>query len=326
MKNKKIIIIVLLIIISIGIGVGAYFITSKDDKTKTDSNTKKVSKTEKEEGQNQSEEVTYLEYPDKSEEERQILERYSNNNDYKVIPVSGNKFKGYLIAIYEPSRMHVVATSKIGVNGEYVDKMVSDNNALVGINAGGFADADFNGDGSTPAGITIAKNKMIISEKYTNSRGGIVGFNANDKLVLDDLDSKSVVSKGIRDCVSFAPYLIVDGQAKKMTGSGAFGPSGRTARSAIGQRDDGIVLLLCVDGDRTKGEGATLPEIIEIMQKYGATNASDLDGGTSCQLVVGDKMINDPTSLNGEHRSRPVATAFILASDDSNNGDSSAVK
>ena len=105
-----------------------------------------------------------------------------------------------------------------------------------------------------------------------------------------------------------------------------FGPTGRAARSVIGQREDGIVLLLCVNGDRTKNEGATLGEVRDIMEKYGAKNAANLDGGTSCQLVVGSKMINDPTSLNGEHRSRPVATAFVLDSDDSNNGDSSAVK
>lgn len=326
--KKKGLIILLLVIVAAGIGIGAYFMSSKDSGKEAKVEPKKEAKQVEEnvEEQEPDEEVTYIEFPDKSEAEREILERYSNNNDYKVIPVSGSKFSGYLVAVYEPSRMHVAVTSKMGNDGEYVDKMVADNNALLGINAGGFADADFNGDGGTPAGLTIARNKMVVSEKYTNSRGGVVGFTAQDKLVLKNLDSKSVVSEGMRDCVSFAPYLIVDGQAQTMTGSGAFGPSGRTARSVIGQREDGIVLLLCVDGDRTKGEGATLPEMIEIMQKYGAVNASDLDGGTSCQLVVGNKMINDPTSLNGEHRSRPVATAFILDSDDSNNGDSSAVK
>ena len=331
MKKKRLIVLIIFIIALISGVVICLCTSNKEDKKDTKSNSKKSDKVENNteeivESKTEPEEVTLLEFPDKSEEERQILERYSNNNDYKIIPIKEKKFKGYLIAIYEPKRMHVAVTSKMGTDGEYVNKMVADNNALLGINAGGFMDADFNGDGSTPAGLTIAKNKMVVSEKYTNPRGGIVGFDANDKLVLEVLDSKSVVSKGIRDCVSFAPYLIVNGQSQKMTGDGAFGPTGRTARSAIGQREDGIVLLLCVDGDRTKGEGATLPEIINIMQKYGAVNVSNLDGGTSCQLVVGDKMINDPTSLNGEHRSRPVASAFILSSDDSNNGDSSAVK
>ena len=326
MKKKKVLILVIIAVLAIAIGVGAYFLTSKDSEKTDKPKATSKSKTEKNiEEKEPEEEVTYLEFPEQSEAERQILERYSNNNDYKVIPVSGSKFKGYLIAIYEPERMHVVTSSKIGTEGEYVTKMVSDNNALVGINAGGFADPNFDGDGGTPLGITITKNKMVEDTKYTDSRGGVIGFDVNNNLVLEALDSKSVVTKGMRDCISFAPYLVVNGQVKTLTGGGAFGPTGRTARSVIGQREDGIVLLLSVDGDRTKNEGATLGEVTSIMQQYGATNVANLDGGTSCQLVVGSEMINDPTSLNGEHRSRPVATAFVLEADDSNNGDSSAV-
>ena len=322
--GKKILIFIVLVVLAAGIGVGAYFVTSKDDNKNSDS--QETSGIAKLNGEGKEESVEYLEFPEASKEDRQILERYSNNNDYKVIPVSGSKFEGYLVAIYEPKRIHVVASSKIGAAGEFVTKMVKDNDAIVGINAGGFADPNFDGDGGTPLGITITKNRMITTDKYSDSRGGIIGFNANNELVLEALDSKSVVSKGMRDCISFGPYLVKDGQAKEMTGSGAFGPKGRAARSVIGQREDGIVLLLCVDGDRTKDEGATLGEVTEIMQKYGATNVANLDGGTSCQLVVGNEMINDPTSLEGEHRSRPVATAFILDSDESNDGDSSAVK
>lgn len=322
MMGKKVLVFIVIIVLAAGVGVGAYFMTSKDNKSSDSQETSGTAKVKEEKEEN----VEYLEFPEASEEDRQVLERYSNNNDYKVIPVSGSKFEGYLVAIYEPKRMHVVASSKIGAAGEYVTKMVKDNDAIVGINAGGFADPNFDGDGGTPLGITITKNRMITTDKYSDSRGGIIGFNANNELVLEALDSKSVVSKGMRDCISFGPYLVKDGQAKEMTGSGAFGPKGRAARSVIGQREDGIVLLLCVDGDRTKDEGATLGEVTEIMQKYGATNVANLDGGTSCQLVVDDEMINDPTSLEGEHRSRPVATAFILDSDESNDGDSSAVK
>lgn len=325
--KKKVLIVVILVIVLVAIGVGVYFgVNQKDNSSK---NKKEVASSSNETEpipEDVEEPVTYLEYPDKNEYERQILERYSNNNDFKVISVSGEKFKGYLVAIYEPERVHAVVTSKRGYSGEYVDQMVADNNGLVGINAGGFADADFNGDGSNPSGITITKNTMIERTRYGNSRGGIVGFDSNNRLILEDLDSDSVVSRGIRDCVSFSPFLVVNGETKSIpSGGGAFQSNGRTARSAIGQREDGIVLLLCVDGDRTKGEGAKLSEITEIMKNYGAVNVSDLDGGTSCQLVVGDRMINDPTSLNGEHRSRPVATAFILEKDDENNGDMTAV-
>jgi len=325
--NKKLLILLLLIVIAAGVGVGIYFGKNNNntDKDKEEKVSEVKPNSEEQQEEPKEEEVVYLEYPDLPDTERQILERYSNNNDYKVIPIGGEMFDGYIIAIYEPERVHVAVTSQLGVDGEYVDKMVADNNGIVGINGGGFQDADFQGDGEYPDGITIAKNKMIISENLNNPRGGVVGFNALDKLILANFDENEVVSNGIRDCVSFAPYLIVDGEAQTMTGSGAFGPYGRSARSAIGQREDGIVLFLCVDGDRTKGEGATLPEIIDILLAYGAVQASDLDGGTSCQLVVGSQMINDPTSLNGEHRSRPVSSAFILEADESNNGDLSAV-
>lgn len=328
-KNGGLSLVIFILVIA-AIGTGVYFAKNGKMTTPTSAENSKqggeVSSDITSSEDKKDEEVTYLAYPDLSEEERQVLERYSNNNDYKVIPVSGSKFKGYLVAIYEPQRIHAVITGKRGSDGEYVDKMVSDNNAILGINAGGFLDPDFNGDGEEPLGLTISKNKMLVTDKYPDKRGGVVGFDTNNKLVLEALDSSTVASRGIRDCISFGPYLIVNGTAKEMTGTGAFGPKGRSARSVIGQREDGIVLLLCVDGDRTKGEGATLPEVIDIMKKYGAVNASNLDGGTSCQLVVDGKMINDPTSLNGEHRSRPVASAFVLEKDGQNNGDNSAIK
>lgn len=269
--------------------------------------------------------VNYLEFPDKSEEERQILERYSNNNDYKVIEVSGSKFKGYLIAIYEPQRINVVTSSKIGTEGEYLTEMSTANKSYVAINAGGFADENFDGDGGTPLGITVTKGKMVTTEQYKNGNAGVIGFNSDNKLVLEQYNSNEVTSNGIRDCVSFGPYLIKDGENQKLTGVGALGPSSRAARTVIGQREDGIVLFLVVDGDRTKSEGATLGEVTDIMKKYGAINAANLDGGTSSQMTVGNTLINDPTSMNGEHRTRPVSTAFILSTDDSDNGDKAVV-
>ncbi len=282
--------------------------------------------TENEPVKEEKEEVTYLEYPEKSEKERQILERYSNNNDYKVIEVSGNKFKGYLIAIYEPERVHVVGTSKMGSEGEYLTEMYENTKFDVGINAGGFADANFNGDGGTPLGITISNNQLMTDSKYVNGNSGVIGFTKDNKLILEKYDISETMDNGIRDCVSFGPYLIKDGQRQKLTGVGALGPSSKSARTIIGQREDGIVLFLVVDGDRTKNEGATLGEVTDIMQEYGAINASNLDGGTSCQMTVRNTLINDPTSLNGEHRSRPVSTAFVLYSDDEDNGDYEVVK
>ncbi len=71
--------------------------------------------------------------------------------------------------------------------------------------------------------------------------------------------------------------------------------------------------------------GAELSDVIEIMQNYGAINAANLDGGTSTGLTVKHKLISDTTSRDGDHRSRPVATAFILDADEADNGDYSII-
>ena len=147
--------------------------------------------------------------------------------------------------------------------------------------------------------------------------GGLIGFNENNILVLDSNLNK----EGIRDGVTFYPFLIVNGEASTAIGNAG----GRAPRTAIGQRADGKVLFLVLDGDRTLGRGATYADEIEILKNYGAINAANLDGGTSTCMTVNNTLVNDATALDGDHRSRPVATAFILTADSSDDGDCSVV-
>lgn len=72
-------------------------------------------------------------------------------------------------------------------------------------------------------------------------------------------------------------------------------------RTAIGIREDGIVLFLIVDG-RQEGisEGMTTPELGELFLDFGAINAINLDGGGSTTLVLNDgetRILNRPVGL-----------------------------
>lgn len=147
---------------------------------------------------------------------------------------------------------------------------------------------------------------------------GLSGLDKNNKLVLGKYSVSQAKNLGIRDGVCFGPFLIVNGEPTVVTGNGGWGTG---PRSVIGQRKDGIILFLVIDGDRTLGRGATLKNIQDIMLNYGAYNASNLDGGTSASMTVNGKTINDPTTLNGKHRTRPIASAFILEADKSDNGE-----
>lgn len=260
----------------------------------TDTDTIVINKTEKTEYEN--------------EYERAVLEKDPNNDDYKIIEINGKGYSGYLAVIYDPSRIKTVHTKKIGVTGQYLKQMAKDNDALIAINGGGFEDPNYNSNGANPLGITISDGKVVTSKEYTGS-GGLIGFTEDDKLVLGKMTVKQAQEMKIRDAVTFGPFLIVNGKPSTVLGNGGWGTAPRTA---IGQRRDGIVLFLVIDGRTVTRPGADMNDLIEIMQNYGAYNAANLDGGTSSAMVVNGELYNDPVDSSGAHRTRYISTGFIL--------------
>lgn len=233
---------------------------------------------------------------------------YEDTEDYRIIKIEGKKYSGYLAAIYDPSRVKAVASRKVGESGQYLTTMVKENDAILGINGGGFLDEGHNGNGSMPHGITIVNGKAITTNNYKGV-GGLIGFDNEDRLILGKMNLSQAKAMKIRDAVTWGPYLIINGEASKILGNGGWGTAPRTA---IGQRKDGVVLMLVLDGRRATKPGADMNDLIEIMQRYGAYNAVNLDGGTSSAMVVGDKIINDPIDASGAHRTRYIATGFIV--------------
>jgi len=257
-----------------------------------------------------------------NEYERQILERDEKNNDYKIIEISEKKFDGYLVAVYDPGRIQAVCTKNLGKSGQYLTKMAEDHDALIAINGGGFDDPNFNSTGGSPLGVTICNWEYMSRSSYDGS-GGMIGFTRANKMILTSKVSvNEAKEKDIRDAVTFGPFLIVNGKASSVVGNGGWGTAPRTA---IAQRTDGIVLFLIVDGRTASKPGADMDDLIKILQRYGAYNAANLDGGTSSVLVVNNTIVNDPIDSTGAHKTRPIATGFILTKDDSDNGDHSVV-
>lgn len=243
-----------------------------------------------------------------NEYEREILERDSDNKNYKIIEIKGKGYTGYMAVIYDASKIKVASSKKLGETGEYLTQIAKDNNALVAINAGGFFDEGYSSNGASPLGLTIQNGKTLTSHPYTSS-GGLVGFTKDNKLFLGRINEAKAKEIGIRDGVTFGPYLIINGEEAEIKGNGGWGTAPRTA---IGQRQDGIVLFLVLDGRLVSRPGATMSDVREIMQRYGAYNAANLDGGTSSGMVVNGELINDPIDSKGRHRTRYIPTAFIV--------------
>ena len=239
--------------------------------------------------------------------ERQILE-HEEDALYKIIRFKVNDCDAYLAAVYDASKISVGVSKYLGVGGQYVYDMAKQQNAVLAINGGGFYDPNYSSTGGNPLGVTIKDGEVITDEAYSSNNGGIIGFNWSNQLVLlRDADGNEALDAGIRDAVTMGPFLIVNGKMADIKGNGGWGYA---ARTAIGQRADGIVLMLVVDSNEFRTKGASIKDLAEIMERYGAVNAANLDGGTSSAMVENGKLINDPIDSALRHKTRGIPTMF----------------
>lgn len=242
-------------------------------------------------------------YKDKYEKE--LLTREPGNDLYKVIELKVGNSNAHLIAIYEPEKVKLISTKQfnIGTYGERIITMCERYGGVVCINAGGFVD---NGLGSDiPVGYVIQDGKITWSN---DSSANIIGMTKDGKLkLLSNTTGEEAIQKGIVDGVTFTPFLIVNGKELEIVGD----PWGSSPRMAIAQRKDGVMMFLSIDGENYIN-GATLQETIDILKKYGAYNAANLDGGTSSTMVVKGELINNPPAAAKKTNGRYVVTGWGL--------------
>lgn len=221
--------------------------------------------------------------------EEQVLKRDPGNDIYKVIDIEGTGYKGHMLVVYDPSRIDLIQAPNLPYGGKQLETLVKLNDAYAGINASGFYYSEQTG--YIPSDVVIMDNELVWGkEDKVADWGGIIGFNNDNVLVLTKSTGKEALEMGIRDAVSFGPFLIVNGEPAQFTGNGGYGIAPRTA---IGQRKDGIVLLLVIDGRRPGHSlGVDMVELTNILLKYGAYNASNLDGGGSSSIVANGEVLS----------------------------------
>ncbi len=246
----------------------------------------------------------------KNKYEKEIL-THEEGATYKLININEDGMRGYLIAVYDPSKVKVATASNMNNNGEMLTTIAKKNNAVVAMNASGFFDPGYVGNGGKPHGAVIKDGKLVSNLARSNVGGGIIGFTNDNKLILGKMSAEEALAKGVRDAVEFGPFLVVNGEPSFIKGNGGWGTA---PRSAIGQRQDGIVLFLVMDGrDYAHGiDGVGMVELTEIMMRYGAYNAANLDGGTSCGLVINGELTNQPVNGSGKKTTRAIPNAWIV--------------
>ena len=208
------------------------------------------------------------------------------------VDVKKKGFNGKMIVVLDPSRVFVGKPEVYGGYGLPLDVMVENYGALGGINGGAFYDEEGGGTGGFPDGLTVADGEMF----SIGSERTFVGFDENNVLFVGYIDAESARELGIRDGVSFGPALVVNGVGDYSS----YMESGINPRTAIGQRADGAVLLLCIDGRQMHSIGCSFGDVRDVMLDFGAVNACNLDGGSSTVMYYNGEYINTDPEENSE--------------------------
>lgn len=222
----------------------------------------------------------------------------------EIIEINENHFKGRLILVKDPRRITVGLAPELGFTGALLREIIKENNAIGGINAGGFFDDNVMGTGGKPVGIVVSGNKIVSSESGKTSFN-VIGFNNDNILIVSNgMTLDEIKNTNLRCAISFGPAIIINGQPLIQSGGKTLQP-----RSAIGQKKDGTVMLLAIDGRRLTSKGASYEDLQHVLLKYGAYNAANLDGGSSTTLIFRGKTINNPCDILGE---RSIPSAFLI--------------
>lgn len=188
-----------------------------------------------------------------------------------VTDIVGDGFTGKLLTVQDPSRVNIayaIDNTELTVH-QFTKSLV----ATAGINGGTLV---------LQEGIPLTDAEVIPS---------VIAFDKDSRLVVGRLAVADAEAYGIYDAISAGPALIVNGTPAEFVGEG----SGLAPRAAVGQRADGAILMLVLDGYQPNSLGATVLDCAELMLKHGAVNAACTDN--AAMLVYNDNIISARTLL-----------------------------
>lgn len=225
---------------------------------------------------------------------------------------SGDTYNAHIMIVRDPSKVYLGASTEnfsTSIPGTRIDDQIETDGAIAGVNAGAFFDNGTSDPsvGSVPEGLVYSKGVC----KWTtgsppNGIKGFAGFNKDNILVVaqDNLSKAQAEELNIRDGCCFGPVLIMNGEINQEAYNSN---SGWNPRTAIGQRKDGAVVFVCIDGRQAGSAGGTYKDVIDIMIEYGVVNACNMDGGSSSIMVY-----RDTYGLFGEAGTVQVINSYSL--------------
>ena len=221
--------------------------------------------------------------------------------------------------IEDPSRVFLGTSTQeafsLNIPGKRINEMFEVYpEAIAAVNAGEFFDdgTDSAAVGSYPFGLVVSAGKICDSPPshgVAQRIAGFAGFNEKNELIVtnQNLTEDDIAKLKIRDGCGMGPALIIDREVLVDN----FDDTGYAPRTAIGQKEDGTVILLCINGRVFNSLGATYEDVANEMMTYGAENACMMHGGSATAMMYRPNSTREPellttvSTMNGEKELQP---------------------
>ena len=240
----------------------------------------------------------------------------------RIEKVAGDTYNAHVMIVRDPSQVYLGISTKEGfstsIPGKRLNVAIEDESAIAAVNGGAFNDDGTTGSyvGTLPAGLVYSEGACVwTTGTPPNGITGFAGFTEDDVLVVhqDNLTKSQAEELNIRDGCCFGPVLLMNGEINMEAYNKT---TGLNPRTAIGQRADGAVIFVCIDGRQPSSAGGEYADVIDILVEYGAINACNMDGGSSTVMMYRDtyglygeagqvQMINSYSLLQSEPRRMP---------------------
>lgn len=186
-----------------------------------------------------------------------------------------------------------------------VSKMLERAGGVVGINGDYFS---YHSDG------IVVRNGVTLRERPNKGRDTLIIDENGDFTILHPTskDNYAAFDKKVIHAFCFGPGLVIDGEplTDLKTVMLDCGKGRKTQRIVIGQTGPLEYLILTCEGPENKDSvGMDLLQMAQLCKDMGMINAYNLDGGSSCTVVLNNQKINALSS----RKVRSVSDAIWFA-------------
>ena len=211
----------------------------------------------------------------------------------RIETVSGNTYNATVMIVRNPEQVYLGISTHEGfstsIPGKRLTAAIEDEGAIAAVNGGAFNDNGTTASyvGTLPAGLVYSEGECVWTSGKPSETSGFAGFTEDNILIVhkDNISKAQAEELNIRDGCCFGPVLIMNEEINMEAYNKV---SGLNPRTAIGQRADGAVVFVCIDGRQPSSMGGEYADVIDIMVEYGAINACNMDGGSSTVMLYRD--------------------------------------